>query len=107
MDFVVTVRQTISESTIDNLHFAIDKTLFVKSVNLGNVKKPLKRIFERLKKHFCPEGCLREYCWEEFAAMFVKVRQEVEQWAKDGYEGLTITPSSEDIQYEMNQIKRA
>lgn len=106
MDFVVTVRQTISESSIDNLRFAINKTQFVKSVSLGNVKKPIKRIFDRLKKHFCPEGCLREYCWEEVTAMFVKVRQEVEQWAKDGYEGLTVSPSSEDIQYEMNQIKR-
>ena len=32
--------------------------------------------------------------------------QEVETWAKDESEGLTISPSSEDIQFEMNSIKR-
>ena len=36
----------------------------------------------------------------------MKILQEVEQWARDGYEGLTISPSSEDVQFEMNQIKR-
>ena len=39
--------------------------------------------------------------------MFVKIMQDVEQWAQDGYEGLVISPSAEDIQFEMNQIKRA
>ena len=38
--------------------------------------------------------------------LFVKLMQEVETWAKDEYEGLTISPSSEDIQFEMNSIKR-
>lgn len=38
--------------------------------------------------------------------MFVKIMQEVEQWARNGYEGLVITPSAEDIKYEMDQIKR-
>ena len=32
--------------------------------------------------------------------------QEVETWAKDEYEGLKISYSSEDIQLEMNYIKR-
>lgn len=38
--------------------------------------------------------------------MFVKLMQEVETWAKEEYEGLTVTPSAEDIQFEMNSIKR-
>lgn len=65
MDFVLSTRQTLRESSIEELHYSINKGVFVKNAGLGKVKKPLKRIFDRLGKHFCPESHLREFCWEE------------------------------------------
>ena len=38
--------------------------------------------------------------------MFVGMAQEVEGWAKDGYGGMTISPSADELQYEMNQLKQ-
>ena len=65
MDFVTSTRQILQESSIADLHYAINKGIFVKNVSLGKVRKPLKKIFDRLGKHFCSESNLREYCWEE------------------------------------------
>ena len=38
--------------------------------------------------------------------MFVGMAQEVEGWAKDGYGGMTVHPSADEVQYEMNQLKQ-
>lgn len=38
--------------------------------------------------------------------MFVGMAREVEGWARDGYEGMTITPSADELHYEMNQLKK-
>ena len=71
MDFVITTKQSLRDSTIQELHYSINKGIFVKNASLGKVKKPLKRIFDRLGKHFCSESNLKEYCWEEVTVMNV------------------------------------
>ena len=30
---------------------------------------------------------------------------EVEEWGRDGYDGLVITPKAEELQFEMNNLK--
>lgn len=65
MDFVMSTRQTLRDSSIEELHYSINKSVFVKSVSLGKVKKPLKRIHDRVKKHFDGESRLTDFCWEE------------------------------------------
>ena len=38
--------------------------------------------------------------------MFVSMAREVEGWANEGYDGMTISPSADELQYEMNQLKQ-
>ena len=38
--------------------------------------------------------------------MFVEMMKEVEGWGRDCYEGLTVSPGAEKVQYEMMQLVR-
>ena len=38
--------------------------------------------------------------------MFVEMMKEVEGWGRDCYEGLTVSPGAEEVQYEMMQLVR-
>ena len=38
--------------------------------------------------------------------MFVNLMKEVEEWGRECYEGLAVNPGSEELQYEMMQLKR-
>ena len=61
----MSTRQTLRDSSIEELHYSINKGVFVKNVSLGKVRKPLKRIYDRVKKHFDVESRLTDFCWEE------------------------------------------
>ena len=36
----------------------------------------------------------------------MKMAREVEGWAQSGYGGLEINPSADELEYEMNQMKK-
>lgn len=38
--------------------------------------------------------------------MFVGMAREVEGWAQDAYGGMNIQPSADELQYDMEQLKR-
>ena len=38
--------------------------------------------------------------------MFVNLMKEVEKWGRECYEDLVVKPDSEELQYEMMQLKR-
>ena len=38
--------------------------------------------------------------------MFVEMMKEGEGWGRDCYEGLTVSPGAEEVQYEMMQLVR-
>lgn len=38
--------------------------------------------------------------------MFVNLMKEVEKWGQECYEGLMVSPNSEELEYKMMQLKR-
>ena len=63
--FVDYTRQTLSNTSINELHYVINKKLFGQSTSLGKLPKPLRRIRTRLEKHICSESAMLEECWSD------------------------------------------
>ena len=72
VDFIMSTRQILQGIAKGELHFSVDKGVFVKNVSLGKVKEPLKRIYDRITKHCCNEGGMKDYIWEEVT---VRIRE--------------------------------
>ena len=98
-------RQIIDSGSINNLRITMHKSAFAKSASLGNIKRPLAKMRRRVEKHICSESGLLEQCWSEITKTMVGMMTEVEEWAKDGYDGLVITPKAEELQFEMNNLR--
>ena len=105
MEFMASTRQIIDSGSINNLRITMHKSAFAKSASLGNIKRPLAKMRRRVEKHICSESGLLEQCWSEITKTMVGMMTEVEEWARDGYDGLVITPKAEELQFEMNNLK--
>ena len=61
----MSTRQTLASSSINELHYVMNKALFVRSASLGKLQKPLQKIRSRVEKHICAESGLLEMTWED------------------------------------------
>lgn len=64
-EFVLSTRQILATTPIDQLQYAVNKTVFNRSASLGKVEKSVRRLRARLEKHICPESTLLDTCWED------------------------------------------
>ena len=65
VEFVLSTRQIVATTPIDQLQYAVNKTVFTRSASLGKVEKSVRRLRARLEKHICAESTLLDICWED------------------------------------------